>query len=230
MAAPWSTVRRLADPELWADNAGAGVFARGDDEAGFAKANRLRLSCLIDRAQGKPMDTAKTRQREVNRLGAAASDVFLTVEVLAYVVLGVMLAIAVLVGVRGAAVSLWDAIQARGETEALVLAVDRLLFVLMVVEIMHTVRVSFRSGRLVCEPFLIVGLIASIRRVLVITLETSQAHQPGKWNPDAQSLLNSTMLELAVLGALILVMVISIYMLRRSDLEHGDPVSAPGSV
>jgi hypothetical protein len=62
-----------------------------------------------------------------------------------------------------------------------------------------------------------VGLIASIRRVLVITLETSQARQPGKWNPDAQALLNSTMLELAVLGGLILVMVISIFMLRQSD-------------
>ncbi|HZZ33583.1 MAG TPA: phosphate-starvation-inducible PsiE family protein [Phenylobacterium sp.] len=175
------------------------------------------------------MDIPKVRQREVTRLGAAAGSVFLTVEVLAYVVLGVMLAIAVLVGVGGAAVSLWDAIQARGETEALVLAIDRLLFVLMVVEIMHTVRVSFRSGRLVCEPFLIVGLIASIRRVLVITLETSQAHQAGKWNPDAQALLNSTMLELTVLGGLILVMVISIYMLRRSDREHGELADGKGS-
>ncbi len=159
-------------------------------------------------------------EKEVNRLGAAAGGVFLIVEVLAYVVLGIMLAIAVLIGVGGAAVSLWGAIQARGEAEALVIAVDRLLFVLMVVEVMHTVRVSFRSGKLVCEPFLIVGLIASIRRVLVITLETSQAHQPGKWTPEAQSLLNSTMLELTVLGGLILVMVISIYMLRRSDSEH----------
>jgi hypothetical protein len=77
--------------------------------------------------------------------------------------------------------------------------------------------VSFRSGTLVCEPFLIVGLIASIRRVLVITLETSQAHAPGKWNSDAQSLLDSTMLELSVLGGLILVMVVSIVMLRLSD-------------
>lgn len=169
------------------------------------------------------MEITKVRQREVNRLGTAAGGVFLTVEVLAYVALGVMLAIAVLVGVGGAAVSLWDAIEARGEAATLVLAVDRLLFVLMVVEVMHTVRVSFRSGTLVCEPFLIVGLIASIRRVLVITLETSQAHEPGKWNPDAQALLNSTMLELTVLGGLILVMVISIYMLRRSDREHGDP-------
>jgi uncharacterized membrane protein (DUF373 family) len=171
------------------------------------------------------MDIPEIRSRDVNRLGAAAGSVFLTVEVLAYVVLGVMLAIAVLVGAGGAAASLWGAIQAQGEADALVVAVDRLLFVLMVVEVMHTVRVSFRSGQLVCEPFLIVGLIASIRRVLVITLETSQAHQPGKWNPESQALLNSTMLELTVLGGLILVMVISIYMLRRSDREHGKPSS-----
>jgi len=167
------------------------------------------------------MEIHETSQREVNRLGAAASGVFLTVEVLAYIVLGVMLAVAVLLGVGGAAVSLWTAILAKGEAEALVGAVDRLLFVLMIVEVMHTVRVSFRSGKLVCEPFLIVGLIASIRRVLVITLETSQVHQPGKWNPDAQAMLNSTMFELAVLGGLILIMVISIYMLRRSDRELG---------
>jgi uncharacterized membrane protein (DUF373 family) len=172
------------------------------------------------RAQRIAMEVTDVTPREVNRLGVSAGGVFLTVEVLAYVVLGVMLAIAVLVGVAGAAGSLWTAILAKGEAGALVDAVDRLLFVLMVVEVMHTVRVSFQSGKLVCEPFLIVGLIASIRRILVITLQTTQASQPGKWNPDAQAVLNSTMLELAVLGGLILVMVISIYMLRRSDREQ----------
>jgi len=106
----------------------------------------------------------------------------------------------------------------RSDAFALVVAIDRLLFVLMVVEILHTVRASFRSGTLVCEPFLVVGLIASIRPVLVITLESSQANQPGKWTPDAQALLHSTMLELAVLGGLILVVVISIYLIRRSEL------------
>jgi uncharacterized membrane protein (DUF373 family) len=166
------------------------------------------------------MDSNEGHKRDLNHLGAVASGVFLNVEVIAYVVLGVMLAIAVLVGVGGAAVSLWGAILARAETGPLVSAVDRLLFVLMVVEVLHTVRVSFRSGRLVCEPFLIVGLIACIRRVLVITLETTQAHEPGKWNPDASALLDSTMLELTVLGGLILVMVICIYMLRRSDPER----------
>jgi len=84
------------------------------------------------------------------------------------------------------------------------------------VEILHTVRVSFRSGTLVAEPFLVVGLIASIRRVLVITLESSQANQYVKWSPESESLLHSTMLELVVLAGLILVMVASIYLLRRS--------------
>jgi hypothetical protein len=61
---------------------------------------------------------------------------------------------------------------------------------------------------------LVVGLIASIRRVLVITLESSQANQLGKWTPEAQVLLHSTMLELAVLGGLILVLVVSIFLMR----------------
>ncbi len=167
------------------------------------------------------MDSAENPSRDVSRLGALAGRAFLTIEVVAYIVLGSMLAIAVMVGVFAAGATLWGAIQASGQTEILVLAVDRLLFVLMVVEVMHTVRVSFQSGKLVCEPFLIVGLIASIRRVLVITLESSQVHQPGEWNPTAQAILNSTMLELAVLAGLILIMVVSIVMLRLSDRFSG---------
>jgi hypothetical protein len=41
----------------------------------------------------------------------------------------------------------------------------------MLVEILHTVRISIRSHILVTEPFLVIGLIASIRRILVITLK-----------------------------------------------------------
>jgi hypothetical protein len=54
----------------------------------------------------------------------------------------------------------------------------------------------------------------------VITLESSQVSAPGKWTPDSQSLFSSSMLELIVLGGLILVMVISIVLLRRSASER----------
>lgn len=43
----------------------------------------------------------------------------------------------------------------------------------MLVEILHTVRISIHSHYLVTEPFLVVGLIASIGRILVITLEAA---------------------------------------------------------
>ena len=100
---------------------------------------------------------------------------------------------------------------------SLVVTIDRILLVLMVIEILHTVRVSFTEGALVSEPFLVVGLIASIRRVLVITLKSSQAQEPGKWTPDLQGLFNATIIGFVVLGGLILAMVISIYLLRRSQ-------------
>jgi uncharacterized membrane protein (DUF373 family) len=164
--------------------------------------------------------SAEHDEFEVTRLGVLASRVFTRVENIAYIVLGVLLAIVAAMGIGASSTSLWSALLAHGEQDALVLAVDRLLFVLMVVEILHTVRVSFRSGTLVAEPFLTVGLIASIRRVLVITLETSQAGKPDNWSPQSQGFFNSTMLELVVLGGLILIMVISIAMLRLSRRTH----------
>jgi phosphate starvation-inducible membrane PsiE len=161
---------------------------------------------------------AKDGQR-MPRLGVLADRVFHQAEIVAYILLGVLLAVAAVIGMGGTAMLLVHSLKSNVDTDSLVIAIDRLLFVLMVIEILHTVRVSFRSGTLVAEPFLVVGLIASIRRVLIITLESSQANQFGKWTPEAQALLHSTMLELMVLGGLILVMVISIYLLRRSRVR-----------
>jgi uncharacterized membrane protein (DUF373 family) len=155
--------------------------------------------------------------KAVNRVRGAASQALVKIELFAYLAIGIVLALAALVGIWSAAWSLWSALRESGVADSIVFTIDRLLFVLMVVEILHTVRDSLRSGTLVCEPFLIVGLIASIRRVLVITLETSRVSTTGRWTTDSQAMFNSNMLELAVLGGLILVMVVSIYLIRRSE-------------
>jgi len=160
---------------------------------------------------------ADGHEHEITPMGLQATRVFLRIETIVYIVLGLLLALTALVGIFSATGSLWQAVTAYGNPDSIVITIDRLLFVLMLVEILHTVRVSFRAGTLVCEPFLIVGLIASIRRVLVITLESSQVNEPGKWSPDTEALLNATMLELGILGGLILVMVISICILRLSE-------------
>ena len=45
---------------------------------------------------------------------------------------------------------------------------DDVLLVLILVEIVHTVVLSLRSHRLVAQPFIVVGLIAVIRRILFV--------------------------------------------------------------
>ncbi|MTJ81784.1 MAG: hypothetical protein F8N37_12300 [Telmatospirillum sp.] len=151
-----------------------------------------------------------------------ATRSFHKIELVAYFVLGLLLALTALVGIVTAAQSLFETILHKGDLDLLVTTIDRLLFVLMLVEILHTVRVSFLSGTLVCEPFLIVGLIASVRRVLVITLESTQASQKGA--QEAGEILHATMLELGILGGMILIMVISIVLLRRAHEAHAEHV------
>jgi uncharacterized membrane protein len=89
------------------------------------------------------------------------------------------------------------------------------MFVLMLIEILHTVRGSVRTGALTPEPFLIIGLIASIRNVLVITLKSSGVTSEGLASVEGEMLFRSSIVELGVLGALILIFVVSIYLLRR---------------
>lgn len=50
---------------------------------------------------------------------------------------------------------------------------DRALLVLIMVEIVHTVVLSLRAHHLVAQPFIIVGLVAVIRKILVVLSGTA---------------------------------------------------------
>jgi uncharacterized membrane protein (DUF373 family) len=145
------------------------------------------------------------------RLSNAA---FLMVEHGVYAAIGTLLAIVGIVALVHVGLDVADDVLAWSENSRIFHTVDQLLFVLMLVEILHTVRVSIRSGNLNAEPFLILGLIASIRRVLVITLASSNAQQQGA--TDHTAVFRTSMIELGVLAVLILTMVMSIYLIRRS--------------
>jgi hypothetical protein len=60
----------------------------------------------------------------MTRLGSLANQVFSNVELVAYVLLGIMLAFAALLGMGGAAVYLWTAILAQGEAESLLVSIS----------------------------------------------------------------------------------------------------------
>ncbi|MDR7035526.1 uncharacterized membrane protein (DUF373 family) [Methylobacterium sp. BE186] len=172
---------------------------------------------------------AEASQNE-GRLTRVSAVIFQHTEHAIYAVLGLLLAATAILALIDAAGLTFEAIHALGKAPQLLEVVDRLLFLLMLVEILHTVRVSMRSGRLTCEPFLIVGLIASIRRVLVITLQSSEIMHAKEWTAEKEALFRASMIELGVLAGLIITMVISIFLLHRArddDRPAGEEEPGP---
>jgi uncharacterized membrane protein (DUF373 family) len=86
---------------------------------------------------------------------------------------------------------------------------EHVLLILLVVELLYTVQVSFRKHALVPEPFLLIGIISAIRRMLVLTAEYGELRDKGE--RDAQYFF----IELAVLTVLILILSISLTLLRK---------------
>lgn len=144
-------------------------------------------------------------------------DYFSIAEVAILTILAVLIVLTALVSIGHSAKLLWDSLQqwASLESTLVLKELDQLLLVLMLVEILHTVRISIRSHTLVMEPFLVVGLIASIRRILVISLEAAALTKDGRWLPDGASIFWASMIELGLLGLLVLVLVYCITLLRR---------------
>jgi len=148
-------------------------------------------------------------------LRAHFGGILIKAEVIVYSILAVLLFLAALATAANAGQMLWEGIAHWSIAADTLLVLDQLLVVLMLVEILHTVRISIHSHYLVTEPFLVVGLIASIRRVLVITLEAANLTTVGRWSADGATIFRANMMELCLLGFLILVLVISITLLRR---------------
>ena len=113
---------------------------------------------------------AKSAERDVRD---RISDVFTRIEDITYIGLGVLLAAGALILLGAAAWFLFNNIFSGDIRELIVDLLDQILLILMVVEILYTVQVSFREHTLSPEPFLVVGLIAAVRRVLIITAEFS---------------------------------------------------------
>ena len=114
---------------------------------------------------------------------------------------GVLLvALAFVVLVLGIVDFFRDATTGSVET-AVVNLLNRVLLVLILVEIMHTVVLSLRAHHLVTQPLLAVGLVAVIRKILFI-LSSEQSASTA---------------ELALLIAMIAVFVAALILVSRFD-------------
>jgi hypothetical protein len=91
----------------------------------------------------------------------------------------------------------------------------RVLLILLVVELLYTVQVSFREHALVPEPFLLIGLIAATRRVLVATAEF------GELRERTEDVFRHFVIELGVLTVLIVALAVSLTLLRKRGVVAG---------
>lgn len=96
---------------------------------------------------------------------------------------------------------------------------DSMLLVFIITELIHTVRAVIAENVLMTEPFLIVGIVAVIRRLVVISAETSNA--VGR--PEFSDL----MLEMGILVAAAVALAFAIFLIRHTTRTEPRPAHEP---
>lgn len=84
---------------------------------------------------------------------------------------------------------------------------DGLLLIFIFVELLYAVRTSLRSHEIAVEPFLIVGMLAGIKEIVVLSVEAATLLDKG---PN----FARAVVEIAVLGVVVLILAIAAVILR----------------
>ena len=97
---------------------------------------------------------------------------------------------------------------------------DLLLLVFIVVELLYAVRTTLAERELLAEPFLLVGIIASIKEIVVLSVEAAGALGKGAEFDDR-------VVEIGLLGALVVLLGVTSFLLRRKEREPDEGQPAP---
>ena len=92
---------------------------------------------------------------------------------------------------------------------------DGLLLIFIFVELLYAVRSSLRSHEIVAEPFLIVGILAGIKEIVVLSVEAATLLDKG---PD----FSRAVVEIGVLGGVVLVLALAAFVLRERRRDTAD--------
>ena len=107
----------------------------------------------------------------------------------------------------GTVIDLIEGAESRAITDAGVFALERVLLLFIIAEMLYTLVLIDARGRILVEPFLFIGLIAVVRRVLVVTAESEVERDTS---------VVDFAIELGGLAAMTLVLALAIHLLRRS--------------
>ena len=139
-------------------------------------------------------------------------------ERIAYVAIALALSVPIVMLVFSAAISMLEVFEV-GVLETSLTVLDRVLLAFIFVELIDTVRVTVRErGIFIAEPFLLVGLIAVVRRILLLTAEIERV--------SAEEFQNM-LIELGVMTGLVIVLTVALYFTRRMRLSEKE-LESPG--
>lgn len=144
------------------------------------------------------------------------------VEDVFYVAVAVALAIAGVMLFGYAAYDFATRLLDGGELPNLVLEfLDGLLLVFIITELIHTVRAVIDERVLVAEPFLIVGIVAAIRRLIVISAEVKDLMGTPEFS--------DAMFEIGILTGTVLFLAGAIFLLRSTVRSEPSSTHEPGA-
>ena len=132
-------------------------------------------------------------------------------EDLVYVGIAALLFIGAVVLLVIAADELLDVFDDFG-SDVVVEVLDTLLLVFIVVELLSAVRTTMSERQLIAEPFLIVGIIASIKEIVVLSVKAAENTGSGESFQDQ-------LWQIGVLGVVVLLLGTTAWLLRRKERE-----------
>ena len=124
--------------------------------------------------------------------------------------------------VAGACVLLFGAAKQLVTTEgggdvAALAMLDRLLLVFVLVELLYAVRMTLVRREIVAEPFLIVGIIASIKEIILLSVEVANVIEGKETTGEVTASIGEFALIIGLLGALVLVLAGAALILRFQE-------------
>jgi uncharacterized membrane protein (DUF373 family) len=106
-------------------------------------------------------------------------------------------------------------------TEVMLEVLDGLLLIFIFVELLYAVRSCLRSHEIVAEPFLIVGILAGIKEIVVLSVEAATMLKDGPQ-------FSRAVVEIGVLAGVVLALALAAFVLRerRRDTEDAGQEAA----
>jgi uncharacterized membrane protein (DUF373 family) len=158
----------------------------------------------------------ETGTRLVAQTTDAIGEGLVSFELVLYASVGLLLGIAGILILAGTVSGLVrDVGNGHAAVDIAIVVLDRVLLALIVGELLYTLRFVVRTHEIAVEPFLYIGIIAVVRRILIVTAQFER-------NPQSGHALTNTLLEFGLLGLLVPALAAAVFLVRRSrGLEPG---------